>query len=134
MGVVNNADQRLLLGDLGEQTQDGQADEESIRRIAGPQTERCAERLVLRRRQPVEPIKERRAYLMQPGERQFHLGLDACGPRHTAAGGTSEEVIEEGGLARTGFTVEHDHTARPGSRVLDEPIERLTLAAPVLQP
>ena len=69
---------------------------------------------------------------MQPGERQFHLGLDACGSHHAAAGGVGEDVVEQGGLADTGFAAEHDHAASPGSRAQDEPIERFSLGAPVL--
>ena len=49
--VVDDADQRLLLGGVGQQAQDGQADQEAIRRRAGAQAERRVQRVALRDRQ-----------------------------------------------------------------------------------
>ena len=43
-------------------------------------------------------------------------------------------MVEEGRLAHTGFAAEHDHAAGSGSSILDKPMERLALGAPVLQP
>ena len=46
--VVDDADERLLLGDLGEQRQRGQADEEAVRRGAWAQSEHRRQRIALR--------------------------------------------------------------------------------------
>ena len=45
--------------------------------LAGRQAQRDAQRVPLRLRERVEPVEHRRAQLMQAGERQLHLGLDA---------------------------------------------------------
>ena len=58
--VIHQADQRLLLGHLGEQAQDGQADEEAIRRRPGADAERRPQRIALRSREALEPIQHRR--------------------------------------------------------------------------
>ena len=75
--VVDDAQQRLLLGDLRQQAERGQADEEAVGRRAGREAERDPQRVLLRLRERVEAVEQRRAELMQPGERQLHLGLDA---------------------------------------------------------
>ena len=49
--VVHDADEGSVFRDVGEQTQDRQADEEPIRRIAVAQTERGAKRIALRVRE-----------------------------------------------------------------------------------
>ena len=75
--VVDDADQRPLLRRVGQQAQDRQPDEEPVRRVAVAQAERRAERIALRAGQALEPVHERRAQLLQPGERELHLRLDA---------------------------------------------------------
>jgi hypothetical protein len=47
--IVHQADQGLLLGGFAEKTQHGQADKETIRRLAGPQAECRGQRVTLRR-------------------------------------------------------------------------------------
>ena len=64
--VVDHAEQRLLLGHLGQQAQHGQPDEEAIRRAARrprPNAVRSASRCGTGR--PLEAIQHRRAQLMQ---------------------------------------------------------------------
>ena len=57
--VVDDADQRLLLGDLGEQRQRGEPHQEPVGRRTGAQSEHRRERLALRGGQPVEVIQHR---------------------------------------------------------------------------
>ena len=55
LGVVDDADQRLLLGDVGEQRQRRQPDQKAIRRRRpAPQSEDRLERLALTDREPVQ--------------------------------------------------------------------------------
>lgn len=61
LGVVDETDQRLHLDRIGEQAQDGQADQEAVRRVAVPQAERGAQRVALRAGKTVESVEERRA-------------------------------------------------------------------------
>jgi hypothetical protein len=124
----------LRFGDVGEQAQHCEADQKAIRLIASPETECGSERLALGRRQPVEAIEERRAQLVQSGERQFHLGLDAGSSHHATARGVREAVVEKGRLADPGLAAEYEHAARPGSRIVDKSREHFTLGASVLQP
>ena len=77
--VIDQAHQRLLLGDLGEQAQHGEADEEAVRRRSGTEAERRAQRIALRHREPLELVEHRRQQLMQPGEGELHLRLDTGG-------------------------------------------------------
>jgi len=49
--VIHQADQRLVLGHVGEQAQHGQADQEAVRRRPSGDTERGLQRLALRSRE-----------------------------------------------------------------------------------
>jgi hypothetical protein len=48
----------------------------------------------LRTGQRVQPIEHRRAQLMQPGERQLHLRLDAGDPDDPTPGHQAEDVLQ----------------------------------------
>ena len=69
------------LGHFGHQAEHGEADQETIRRRPRGQAEDDPERVTLWTRQPLEPIEQRRAQLMQAREGQLHLGLDPHRPR-----------------------------------------------------
>ena len=127
--VVDDADERLLLGDLGEQRQRGQPDQEPVRRRAGAQSEHRGERVALRTGQAVEAIQHRRAELMEPAVGQLHLRLDAHGPRDVPARDPVGEVVQQGALADARLTPQDDDPAPAGERVGQEPVERFALAA-----
>ena len=97
--VVDDADERLLLGDLGEQRQRGEPDQEPVRARAGAQAEHRRERVALRGGQPVEVIEHRRAELMEAAVGQLHLRLDADGRRDAPAGDTVGQVVQQRALA-----------------------------------
>ena len=80
LGVIDHADQRLLLGDLGQQAEHRQPDQEPVRRVSGAQAERACQRITLRARKAIKVVQHRRAQQMKPGERQLHLGLDTPCP------------------------------------------------------
>jgi hypothetical protein len=75
--VIDDAYQRPFLGHLGQQAQGGQADQEPVRCRARTEAERGPQRVTLRRRQTLQAVQHRRAQMVQHGERQFHLRLDA---------------------------------------------------------
>ena len=110
--VIHQADQRLLLGHLGEQAQDRQPDQEAIWRRPGADAERRPQRIALRTRQALETIKHRCQQLMQPGEGELHLRLDTGGARHTAARGVLDHVVQQRRLAHARFAA---HAPAPGS-------------------
>ena len=66
-----------LLGDLGQQVEDGQPDQEAVRSRAGLLPERRTEGDLLRLGQRIEVSQERRAQLVEGPERELGLGLDA---------------------------------------------------------
>ena len=63
--VVDDAQERLLLGGLGQQAEDRQPDEERIRRRSGAEPERDAERVALGLREALDELEDRRAQLLQ---------------------------------------------------------------------
>ena len=77
--VVDDADERLLLGDVREQGQGRQPDQELVWGRAVAQPEHRRQRGALGRRQPVEVVEHGRAELVQPVVGQLHLGFDADG-------------------------------------------------------
>jgi len=97
--VVHEDDERRRLGHLGKQAEDREGHEEALRRLATLQSERHPQSVLLRLRQRIELAQHRRAQLVQPGERQLHLGLHAGGARDAAAGGALRDVLQQRGLA-----------------------------------
>ena len=128
--VIHQADQRPLLGHLGEQAQDGQGDEEAIRRRPGTDAERGPQRIALRNRETLEAIQHRRAQLMQPGEGKLHLRLDTSGPHHTAARRLLDHVLQQRRLAHARFAAHHQRPALTRANSFDEPVEHVAFAAP----
>ena len=101
----------MLLCDLGEQRQRGEANQEGVRRRTFPQSEDCRERVALPLRQPIEVTEHGSAQLMQAAVGQFHLGLDSCGSRELEALDALGEVVEERTLAHAGIASEHEGPA-----------------------
>ncbi len=77
LGIIDQAQQRLVRGHLREQAQDSQADQEPIRGAAGAQAECDAQSVALRGGQLVQAIQHPPAQLLQRRVRQLHLRLDA---------------------------------------------------------
>ena len=98
--VVDDADQRLLLGDVGEQRQRGQADQEPVGRSAGAEAEHRRERVALRGGKRLEVLEHRRAELVQAAVGQLHLRLDAGRRGDVPAGDAAGDVAQQGALAR----------------------------------
>ena len=128
LGVVDEAQQRPLRGHLGQQAERGQRDEEAVGRGAGRQAERDAQGGLLGLGKRVEPAEHRRAELMQPRERQLHLGLDPGDPRDAEARRLPRAVVQERRLADARLAAEDQHRALAAAHVLQQPVERLALA------
>ena len=75
--IVDQAQQRSFLGDLGHQAQHGQGHEEVVGRITGSQAQRDPQGGLLGLGQRGVIGQHRRAELVQPCERQLHLSLNA---------------------------------------------------------
>jgi hypothetical protein len=132
--VIDDADQRAVLRRVRQQAQDRQAHEEPVRRTAIAYAERRPERLALRTREPVQPVHERRAQLLQPRVRELHLRLDAGRPRDRAARRVLRQVLQQRALADAGLAAQHERPARACAHARHELIQRRALVAPAEQP
>ena len=92
--VVDQADQRAFSGYLGQQAQYSQPHQEPVWRRTRREAERGLQRITLRDRNIAEVIQHRRAQLVQPGERKFHLRLHAHRACHPAAPRLPGQVLQ----------------------------------------
>ena len=76
--VVDDAEQGLIIGGGRHQAQHRQPDQEAVRGRPDAAAESDVQRLALRFRQLVDVIHQRRAQLLQAGECELHIGLNAC--------------------------------------------------------
>ena len=127
--VVDDADQRLLLGDLGEQRQRGQPDQEPVGRGTDAQSEHGCECVALRDGQPLEVTQHGRAELMEAAVGQFHLRLDPDGRHETPVGDPVGQVAQQRALADACLPPQDGDTAPTGERVGEKPVERLALGS-----
>ncbi len=132
--VIDQAHHRPLRRRLSQQAEGGQPDQEPVRRRARAHAERGPQRLQLRTRQHAQPVQQRRAQLMQPGERQLHLRLHARHPQHPAPGRLPGQVLQQRRLAHPRLAVHHQHPALTGTHRLDQPVQHAALGTPVRQP
>ena len=79
--VVDDTEQGLIVVGGRHQAQHSQPDQEAVRGGSDTAAESHGQRLALRFRQFVDVIHQRRAQLLQAGEGQLHIGLNACHPR-----------------------------------------------------
>jgi hypothetical protein len=132
--IVDDTDERSLLRGVGEQGQDGQADQEPIRSVSVSEAERGTQCVALRARQLGNPIQHRRAHLVQPRKREFHLGLDARCTRNVATLSLLDQVLEQGGLPDTCLAAQDEYLALTSPGIGNDATKRLALGAPAMQP
>ncbi len=134
LSVVHDADQRLLLGHLGQQAEHRQPHQETVRRAPRTQTERDGQRITLRTGKATEMPHHRHAQLVQPGERQLHLRLDASSPRDLTSCRAPHQVLHQRGLADPRLAAQDQHLTLTSPGACHQPIQRLALATPATQP
>ena len=134
MLVVHQADQRLFLGDVGEQAQHRQPDEKPIGRRPRTESEGCPQCVTLRHREALEAIQHRSQQLMQAGERKLHLRLDTRGAHDTAARRLLGDVVQQRRLPHPRLAAQHHRPALACAHSLDERVECVGLSAPARQP
>ena len=130
LGVVDHAQDRALGCRVGEQVQYGEADEEPTRGRTLLLTERDPQRLVLRRRKPVQPVEERAAELVEPRVGELHLGLDTDDACDDAAVDARRQCIEQRRLADAGLATEHQGPATSLACGLEHPVQYGELVLP----
>jgi len=134
LGVVDDAEQRALLGDAAQEAEHRQSDEESVGRLARRQAERDGERVPLRPRERVEAVEQRRAELMDPRERQLHLGLGARDLLDAERDRLPGRVPQQRRLADPGLAADDDDPAAPVPGVPEQPVEQVALVGPAQEP
>jgi len=133
LGVVDDAQQRALLGDAAQEAEHRQSDEESVGRLARRQAERDGERVPLRPRERVEAVEQRRAELTDPRERQ-HLGLGARDLLDAERDRLPGRVPQQRRLADPGLAADDDDPAAPVPGVPEQPVEQVALVGPAQEP
>ena len=108
--VVDEAEQRLLLGGVREKTENREPDEKRVRRRAVGQSEGDAERVTLWIRETLGELEERRTELLQRRVVELHLPLDTGSPNNAKVLAGIDRVLEQRGLADAGVSV-HTRTA-----------------------
>ena len=109
--VVDDAQQRLRIGGRREQAQDRHRDEEAVLHALGRQPERAPQRGGLHVGQLVGDVEHRPQQLVQPGERQLGLGLDAGAGEHPHPVGARQRVLQQRRLADSRLAAQHEGAA-----------------------
>ena len=131
--IVDQAQKRLFVGTVRQQTQQREADEKTIRPGARAQAKRGRERLTLGRRQPLEPVEQRRTQLVKTRKRKLHLGLHPDRVKNPTAFGMPGDVFQQRCLPDPRLAAQHQHRALPRVHGLQEPIKLQAFGTPAPQ-
>ena len=133
MHIIDEAHERSHLGRLGQQTQDREGHEKTIRGSAVLHPERDPQRIPLRAGQPLEPVEHRCTQLMQPRERELHLRLNPRDPGDPTPRRALGDVLQQRRLADARLAAQDLHRTLPRTDALQLTIQRLALVAPPSQ-
>ena len=92
--VVDQAQERLLLGSFGEEAESREPDKKRARRLSRAEAERNVERVTLRIGQTLGESHDRRAELLQRRVVELHLPFDARGPNDAKILARLDRVLE----------------------------------------
>lgn len=109
LGIVDDDQHRLLVRQVRDQAEHREPDHEPVRGRAGSEPEHRRERPALRVRNPLHPIQQRHTELMQSGEHQFHLGLDADRAQQAQIRRGLGGVVEQRALPDSGLSAYDEH-------------------------
>jgi hypothetical protein len=126
--VVDQAQHRRVAGRLSEQAEQPERDQVGALNQVEAQAERTAQRGLLRGGQPVQPSQAGPQQLVQAGERELVLGLDAGAPQYGHIPGVALGVAEERGLPDPGLAAEYQHGAAATARLLQQLIDDTLLS------
>jgi hypothetical protein len=133
MCVINNSEERTLLGCVGQQAEDRQSDEERTRRWPRAKSKRDAKRLVVGLRETVQTLEERGTQLLNRRERELHIRFDAGRPGDPKRTPSLDRILEQRRLADAGFAMHHQRAATTAAHAVQQPVEYLALAFPAEQ-
>jgi hypothetical protein len=131
--VVHDTEQRPILRDGRQQAERREGHEETVGSLPRGQAQGDAQGFPLRLREGLDQLEHRRAQLMNAGEGQFHLGLDARDMRDPETRRLPGAVLEQRRLPDTGFAPNHHDPALAFAHVRQEPVEQLTLSGSAQQ-
>jgi hypothetical protein len=109
--VIDDANERLLLADLAQQAENGQADEETVRRPFITGAERGLQRGALTPWKRFRPIQNRHAQLVHGRVGELHLKLGSGGEQRLNSARVAERVLDDRRLADSGLTAQHQRAA-----------------------
>ena len=119
--VVDEAQDRPFLGELRQQRQHGDRDQEPVVAAALPEAQRALERGGLGRGQVVAQSQGGPDELMQAGERELGLRLDAASREDVRADREDASLVEERGLADARLAPDDECPAAGRAGGLEQP-------------
>ena len=125
--IVDDAYERLLLGDLGKERQRRERDEEPIRGVSRSEAEHGGDRFALRSGKALELVEHRRADLVEAAVGELELGLDANRAHDAPTPHPSGQIPQERALPDASLSTEHQRPGPAAERLRQQPIERCTL-------
>ena len=128
VGVVDHAQQRLVVGHGREQAQHGDRDEEAVLDALGGQPEGAAQGRGLDVGELVGEVEDRPQQLVQAGERQLGLGLDAGAGEHAHPVRARQRALQQRGLADPRVAAQHEHAAARVPGRVEQAVDRRALA------
>ncbi len=134
LGVLDDAEKRLFVGDPGEEGQGPERHEETVGWIPGREPEGDTQGPLLRWRQAVEPAEHRCEELMESRKRQLHLRFDPGDLSDIETRSLCGDLLQQRRLADPRLAPDDQDGAPPTARVPQKPLERLALAQPVAKP
>jgi hypothetical protein len=127
--IIDNAQHGLVGGELGQETQESEAHEQSIGRRTGKMSERHTKSIAMRRRELIKRVQGRHAQLLRCGKREFLLGFVSDSAEHFKRCSRFHGVVQQGGLANPRLPADHDRAAVTCLRGAKDPIESVALAS-----
>jgi hypothetical protein len=123
LGIVDRAQQAVVVGRIGEQPEGRERDEEAVVHRPAAQPERARQRVGLALRQAVDRAEHGAHQLVQAGEGHLGLGLDPDCPQDRHAAGARDRVVEQRRLADPGLAAHHEDAAAGGARPFEERVQ-----------
>ena len=123
-----------VLGGPGQQAERPQPDQEPVGLLRRAQAERGPQRLALWRRNRLQQRQVRQQQLVQPGEAELQLRLDARHHVEAQIRVARHGMVDQCRLADPGVAPHHQGAAQPVPHRLQHAIDRLGLAASIKQP
>ncbi len=132
--IVDQAQQRLLGGQFGEQPEDGQAGQQPVAGAVLGESERALQGAALRPRQSGDPFEAGREQQAEPREGQFGLALHPGRPdRPERLPCLPGRVLQQRALADPRLPAQDEHPAPAVPRPSQQPVDHTLLVRPPVQ-